>query len=296
MRNNDLLQEKREVSKGQHSEISTSLTSSTPNLLPKKNFMAGKSREKKANILINLNNIYKLIQKGFDYIAENDKESTGNFQESLHNINSMLNRSNKALTQMKIIEMSYTYLFYYKENNIQKHQKFFEKIMYQLDLEHKRLKSEKYKKEEKERALEMYKKYEAKKDKIIFKPRHQDIYSNLIYIEKIRKEEKRKNKNAKKEIDIYDFLYDIDEEKEEEYSLTSVRIDALLSKIYKISREDAKNLVTKEAVFVNGRPLSKPEYEPKEGEIIIARTLGRFTYLGKQRENKKGKNVILIKR
>jgi len=96
---------------------------------------------------------------------------------------------------------------------------------------------------------------------------------------------------------IYEIPKDIlKEEKEEEYSLTSVRIDALLSKIYKISREDTKNLVAKEAVFVNGRPLSKPEYEPKEGEIIIARTLGRFTYLGKQRENKKGKNVILIKR
>ena len=128
----------------------------------------------------------------------------------------MLNRSSKALIQMKIIEMSYTFLFYYKEDNIQRHQKFYEKIMEQIDLEKKRLKSEKHKKEEKERALELYKKYEAKKDKIIFKPRHQDIYSNLIYIEKIKREERRKNKKAKKEIDIYDFLYDIDEEKEEE--------------------------------------------------------------------------------
>ena len=175
-----------------------------------------KNREKKANNKINLNNIYKLIQKGFNYIVENDKETTRNFKGSLPNINTILNRSNKALTQMKIIEMSYTFLTYYKENNIERHQKFYEKIMEQIDLEKKLLKSEKHKKEEKERALELYKKFEAKKDKIIFKPRHQDIYSNLIYIEKIKREERKKNKISKKEIDIYDFLYDIDEEKEEE--------------------------------------------------------------------------------
>jgi uncharacterized protein (DUF3820 family) len=216
MRNNQLLIEKRELSKGQHLEISNNLSASTPNILPKKNFMDNKNREKKTDNKINLNNIYKLIQKGFNYIVENDKETTGNFKEALHNINTILNRSTKALTQMKIIEMSYTFLTYYKENNIQRHQKFYEKIIEQIDLEKKMLKSEKYKKEEKERALELYKKFEAKKDKIIFKPRHQDIYSNLIYIEKIKREERRKNKKSKKEIDIYDFLYDIDEEKEEE--------------------------------------------------------------------------------
>jgi len=216
MRNNELLLEKKEVSKGQNLEISNSVSASSPNIFPKKNLTASKNREKKTSNKINLTNIYKLIQKGFDYIIANDKETIGDMQESLYNISTMLNRSSKALTQMKIIEMSYTFLFYYKEDNIQRHQKFYEKIMEQIDLEKKRLKSEKHKKEEKERALELYKKYEAKKDKIIFKPRHQDIYSNLIYIEKIKREERRKNKKAKKEIDIYDFLYDIDEEKEEE--------------------------------------------------------------------------------
>jgi uncharacterized protein (DUF3820 family) len=210
MRNNDLLIEKRELSKGQHPEISNSISASTPNIFPKKN------KEKKTSNKINLNNIYKLIQKGFDYIVENDKETTGIYKESLQNINTILNRSIKALRQMKIIEMSYTFLIYYKEDNIQRHQKFFEKILEEIEYDKKLRKSEKHKKEEKERALELYRKYEAKKDKIIFKPRHQDIYSNLIYIEKIKREERRKNKNTKKEIDIYDFLYDIDEEKEEE--------------------------------------------------------------------------------
>ena len=57
---------------------------------------------------------------------------------------------------------------------------------------------------------------EAKKDRIIFKPTRQDNYSSLIYIEKMKKEERKKNKNVKKEIDIYDFLYDLDEDKKEE--------------------------------------------------------------------------------
>ena len=210
MRNNDLLKEKREILKMSNNSpiiesppVSSSLSPSFIN----------KNRDKDSKKVINFSKIYKLIQECYNCIVENDKESTGDFEDKLKVINNINIKSTKALSQMKVIEMSYTFLFYYKEKNIQAHQKLYEKIMEQIDLNRKKYKSEKHKQEEKQREMELYKKLEAKKDRIIFRPRRQDLYSNLIIIEKMKKEEKKKNKNVKKDIDIYDFLYDIDEEK-----------------------------------------------------------------------------------
>lgn len=211
MRNNDLLKDKREILKmNSNSPIIESSSISSSSLSPS---FINKNRDKGTKNVINFGKIYKLIQECFDCIVENDKESTGDLQDKLKIINNISIKSTKALSQMKVIEMSYTFLFYYKEENIQSHQKLYEKIMEQIDLSRKKYKSEKHKQEEKQRELELYKKLEAKKDRIIFRPRRQDLYSNLIIIEKMKKEERKKNKNVKKDIDIYDFLYDIDEEK-----------------------------------------------------------------------------------
>ena len=211
MRNNDLLKDKREILKMYSNSpiIESSSSSLSPSFI-------NKNKDKGSKNVINFGIIYKLIQECFNCIVENDKESTGNFGDKLKIINNINIKSTKALSQLKVIEMSYTFLFYYKEKNIQAHQKLYEKIMEQIELSRKKYKSEKHKQEEKQRELELYKKLEAKKDRIIFRPRKQDMYSNLIIIEKMKKEEKKKNKNVKKDIDIYDFLYDIDEEKEKE--------------------------------------------------------------------------------
>ena len=80
----------------------------------------------------------------------------------------------------------------------------------------------------------------------------------------------------------------------EEYSVSSIRMDAVLSKVLNLSRENAKNLILSEKVIADGKVILKPEYEPKPKETIIVRGYGRFIYEGKQRENKKGKSVILI--
>jgi alpha-galactosidase/6-phospho-beta-glucosidase family protein len=77
---------------------------------------------------------------------------------------------------MKIIEVCYTFLFYYKEAHIQGNEDLYKKLLEEIDMNHKKAKAEKYKKEEEKRALELYKKLQAKKDRIVFKPKHQDIY------------------------------------------------------------------------------------------------------------------------
>ena len=80
----------------------------------------------------------------------------------------------------------------------------------------------------------------------------------------------------------------------EEYSVSSLRMDGVLSKVLNLSRENAKNLILSEKVIADGKVILKPEYEPKENETIIVRGFGRFIFEGKQRENKKWKTVILV--
>ena len=215
MRNHELLLEKKEALRLQDNSVYTEKTSSnlfTHILYTKKNKEKDNSEKQK----INLSVIYNLIQNTFDYILINDSSSIGEMQEYLPSINSMPIKSSKALSQMKIIELCYTSLFYYKETHIQGKEALYKKLLEEIDLNHKRTKADKYKKEEELKNLELYKKLQAKRDRIIFRPRFQNDYSSLVYIEKLKREAKKKTKNVKKEIDIFDFLYDIDENKEED--------------------------------------------------------------------------------
>ena len=112
---------------------------------------------------------------------------------------------------MKIIELAYTYLEYYKMNHIQGNETIYKQLMEEIEQNHKKRKADLYKKEEELKEYEMKKKMEEKKNRIVFKSR-KDIYSSLIYIEKIKNREKKKKKNKKQKLDIFDFLYDVDED------------------------------------------------------------------------------------
>ena len=216
MRNNELILEKKEALRLQDNSAYTENGSSnilTPIKLSKNNKEKNKTENNKK---INLSIIYTLIQSTFDYIFQNDKYSVGESHESFPVINSMVIKSTKALAQMKLIELCYTNLFYYKETNIKGNEALYKKLMEEIELNHKRIKAEKYKKEEELKALELYKKLQAKKDRIIFRPRNVDNYSSLVYIEKLKREAKKNTKKVKKEIDIFDYLYDIDDNKEED--------------------------------------------------------------------------------
>lgn len=207
MRNSELLKEKKEALRLQNISEYRETSSSMPPII---NDKEKKNPEKK--VKINLTVIYNLIQETFNYIYHNDKECLGDSQESLPVINNMMVKSTKALSQMKIIELCYTSLFYYKETHIKGNEILYKKLSDEIEMNHKRIKTEKYKKEEEMKALELYKKLQAKKERIIFKPTHQDNYSSLVYIEKLKREAKKKTKKVKKEIDIFDYLYDLEDD------------------------------------------------------------------------------------
>ena len=67
------------------------------------------------------------------------------------------------------------------------------------------------------------------------------------------------------------------------------RVDAVIAKLFSISRDDSLSLFKKGLVFADGRQILSPSYIPKENELISVRGHGRFIYRGYESLTKKGK-------
>ena len=66
------------------------------------------------------------------------------------------------------------------------------------------------------------------------------------------------------------------------------RVDAVIAKLFSISRDDSLSLFKKGLVFADGRQILSPSYIPKENELISVRGHGRFIYRGYFSLTKKG--------
>ncbi len=71
--------------------------------------------------------------------------------------------------------------------------------------------------------------------------------------------------------------------------ISSERLDAVIAKVYSLSREEAQLLFKRSLVFVSGRLTEAQAYTPKRGDIISVRGYGRFRYLSYETITKKGK-------
>ena len=209
IRNQELIKERKEVTRLRHessheeNQIMPLISSS---FTPKKEKNTTKTN-------IDYNKIYSRIQNTFDYIIKNDRDALIEPYESFQYINVKNKISSKALAQMKIIEIAFIFLVYYKADHIKGNEALYEQLLEEIEYNHKAIKAEKYRREEELRLMKMHEKMEAKKNRVVFKPTRQDIYSNLIYIEKIKNKERKMKKVVKKKLDIFDFLYDIDDDK-----------------------------------------------------------------------------------
>ena len=67
------------------------------------------------------------------------------------------------------------------------------------------------------------------------------------------------------------------------------RVDAVIAKLFSISRDDSLSLFKKGLVFADGRQILSASYIPKENELISVRGHGRFIYRGYESLTKKGK-------
>lgn len=82
--------------------------------------------------------------------------------------------------------------------------------------------------------------------------------------------------------------------KEVSLSVSSVRIDSVVSKLYNIARSQSLDLFRAGRVYVNGRMTQNNSYALKEKDAVTVRGFGRFTYIGEQGETRKGKIRIGI--
>lgn len=72
----------------------------------------------------------------------------------------------------------------------------------------------------------------------------------------------------------------------------SLRVDAVLSKVYNMSREKSLELFRAGKVYVNGRLCENNSRTLKAGETVNARGFGKFTLQGEARETRKGKLAV----
>lgn len=72
------------------------------------------------------------------------------------------------------------------------------------------------------------------------------------------------------------------------------RIDALVAKVFSISRDDSATLFSRGLVFISGKCCESVSHKLKEGDIVSVRGYGRFIYRGIDGHTKKGKLNILI--
>ncbi|MBR2750067.1 MAG: hypothetical protein IKD90_02905 [Clostridiales bacterium] len=81
---------------------------------------------------------------------------------------------------------------------------------------------------------------------------------------------------------------------EEHITVFSPRLDAILAKVYHLSREDAKTMFDDEKVTLNGRLCRNPETLLKENTTVSVRGYGKMEYHGEEYTTKKGKTGLTI--
>lgn len=76
--------------------------------------------------------------------------------------------------------------------------------------------------------------------------------------------------------------------------VSAERIDALISKVYKLSRNAAQALIKDNKVYINGTLCTGAAKQADENDIVSVRGYGRFRYISVTGETHKGNKRILI--
>ena len=76
---------------------------------------------------------------------------------------------------------------------------------------------------------------------------------------------------------------------EKAIQLSSERLDAVIAKVFNLSRDAAAALFMREQVYVSGRIAKSPSHTPKKDDVISVRGFGRFIYLSYDSTSRKGK-------
>ena len=78
--------------------------------------------------------------------------------------------------------------------------------------------------------------------------------------------------------------------------IASERIDSIVAAAFSISRGDAQELFSHDQVFISGKLTCSLTASPKVGDIVSVRGFGRFIYEGIDRETKKGRLRVMMRK
>lgn len=92
---------------------------------------------------------------------------------------------------------------------------------------------------------------------------------------------------------LHDFSY-VPRFEEIKGTVASVRLDSLLSLAFSSSRSKLCPLIEGGKVFVNGRLVTSNGYQPKEGDRISVRGMGKFQYVKTMGVTKKNRISVLV--
>ncbi len=81
-----------------------------------------------------------------------------------------------------------------------------------------------------------------------------------------------------------------------ELIVSSIRLDAVISKLYHLSRNQALDLFRKKLVLVNGRVFENNSGSIREGDAVAVRGYGKFIFRGLQYDTRKGKRAVAVDR
>lgn len=77
--------------------------------------------------------------------------------------------------------------------------------------------------------------------------------------------------------------------------VSSERIDAIISKVYGMSRSQGIEYFREKKVFVNGRVMENNSYVLKENDVVSVRGFGKFIFDGLKMETKKGRMRVQVR-
>lgn len=80
----------------------------------------------------------------------------------------------------------------------------------------------------------------------------------------------------------------------EQIQVPSLRIDACIAKVYRLSRTQVVEFFRADKVFVDGRLCENNSRNMKAGEVINLRGYGKFIFTGEMHETRKGKLSIEV--
>ncbi|MCH3910041.1 MAG: YlmH/Sll1252 family protein [Bacilli bacterium] len=85
------------------------------------------------------------------------------------------------------------------------------------------------------------------------------------------------------------------ETEEKKINVPSLRIDAVISECFSLSRADSKSLIENGSLFVNGINKTNTSYIIKDGDVVACKGFGKFIYEGETGVSRKSRIFIAIK-